>query len=598
MGATGKAAGAAPFGWRWIGRSVLLRRWQAATIIILTGISYAASLVVPISAQKAVDSIIAHRAGLDLAALAVLALGAIALEASVFRWQRSLVVDLGAFLDQRISRRAFTHLMRVRTDGAQFKSGDAINHFQQVTKIREFALRDIPAITFDAGGAIVSLALIFYYDIFIAIMLLVSPILIVMARKQISELERVFREYYELIGKRQNVLSETVGGIGTVKALALEGARTRRWEGATDEMLDAMREGMRLNNSFMLRAQIYSRSLSMAVLAVGCWRLYQGAITVGELMALQLLSGRITWPMIRAGDLYRVYQEVNIAISQVAGFLDQPREEAAVRPPLRRIGRGGIGFANVSLTYPGATRPALQDIDLTLPERGLVALVGRNGSGKSTLIRILLGLRRDYEGVVTIGGRDLRDYDPRWLRSRIGVVDQDVVLFSGTVRDNLAVGRHTPEARLREALAFSGALGFVDELAGGLGAELAEGGRSLSGGQRQRLSIARAMIRDPHIVLLDEPTAFLDAEAAVALERQFMEWGRDRLLLLVSHHLAATRNADRILVLDGGRLVGDGSHEHLLADVPEYASLWADYARSLQPAADQQLVRLGDGHPL
>ncbi len=162
MGATGKAAaGAAPFGWRWIGRSVLLRRRQAATIIILTGISYAASLVVPISAQKAVDSIIAQRAGLDLAALAVLALGAIALEASVFRWQRSLVVDLGAFLDRRISRRAFTHLMRVRTDGVQFKSGDAINHFQQVTKIREFALRDIPAITFDAGGAIVSLALIF-----------------------------------------------------------------------------------------------------------------------------------------------------------------------------------------------------------------------------------------------------------------------------------------------------------------------------------------------------------------------------------------------------------------------------------------------------
>jgi ABC-type bacteriocin/lantibiotic exporter with double-glycine peptidase domain len=346
-------------------------------------------------------------------------------------------------------------------------------------------------------------------------------------------------------------------------------------------MLGELRTAMRLHANFILWAQIFSRSLTLIVLFLGCLRLYQGAITVGELLALQLLAGRVTWPLIRAGDLYRVYKEVNIAIRQVGGFLDQPREQAAITPPLRHIGPGGVAFSRVSLTYPGAAHPALQDITLNLPERGVVALVGRNGSGKSTLIRILLGLRRDYTGTVTIGGRDLRDYDPRWLRSRIGVVDQDVVLFSGTVRDNLTIGRRVSEQRLREALLFSGALGFVEALPGGIDAELAEGGRSLSGGQRQRLSIARAMIRNPRIVLLDEPTAFLDAEAAVALERRFTEWGRDRLLLLVSHHLAATRNADRLLVLDAGRLVGEGSHERLLATTPEYASLWADYARSL-----------------
>ena len=156
----------------------------------------------------------------------------------------------------------------------------------------------------------------------------------------------------------------------------------------------------------------------------------------------------------------------------------------------------------------------------------MIALVGRNGSGKSTLIRILLGLRRDYSGTVEIGGRDLKDYDPRWLRSRIGVVDQDTVLFAGTVRENLTAAGRCAEPALRQALSFSGALDFVEALPGGLDAELSENGRSLSGGQRQRLSVARAMIREPRLMLLDEPAAFLDAEAAVALERQFAVWGR------------------------------------------------------------------------
>ncbi len=211
----------------------------------------------------------------------------------------------------------------------------------------------------------------------------------------------------------------------------------------------------------------------------------------------------------------------------------------------------------------------------------MIAIVGRNGSGKSTLIRILLGLQRNYVGSVEIGGRDLKDYDPRWLRSRIGVVDQDTVLFAGSVRDNLTSGRKLDEAALRESLRFAGALDFVEGLPGGLDTELSENGRSLSGGQRQRLSIARAMVRDPDFMLLDEPAAFLDAEAAVALEKRFAAFGRNRLMLVVSHHLAATRHADRILVLQGGRLVGDGTHDRLIQTVPEYASLWSDYVRSL-----------------
>ena len=169
------------------------------------------------------------------------------------------------------------------------------------------------------------------------------------------------------------------------------------------------------------------------------------------------------------------------------------------------------------------------------------------------------------------------------MRSRIGIVDQDTILFAGTVRDNIAGGiARADDARIDRALAFAGAQGFIGELPNGLETELEENGRNLSGGQRQRLAIARAVVRDPHLVLLDEPTAFLDAEAAVVLEKRLAAWGADRLLILVTHHLAAARNADAILVLDQGQLVGLGSHVTLLRECGPYAALWSDYARSLE----------------
>ncbi len=576
------AGGRLPFGWRWIARSLLLRRWQAVSMLAMTGVIYAVSLVFPVSTQKAVDTIIAGRAGLELAAFALAALLSIALEAALSYWRQRLVIELGTFLDRRISRRAFAHLLRLRIDGAGFRSGDAMNHFKQAEKIRDFVLFEIPRALFDFGGALVALAMCFYYDLFVGLSLvLTAPLLILAVSKQIGGFDALAESFYTSIGVRQNALAETVNGIATVKALAVEGARMRRWEATTDDMLGKFRALREAFRSFNLRAQIGARSVTLLVLAVGCWRLFEGRLTVGELVALQLLSGRITFPLMASSDFYRSYKDVDVAIRQIAEFLTQPNETAAVSPPLRYIGAGGIRLSHVSLAYPGGASPALDDVSVALPERGMIALVGRNGSGKSTLIRILLGLRRDYSGTVEIGGRDLRDYDPRWLRSRIGVVDQDTVLFSGTVRENLISGRKLEEAALREALRFSGAQDFVEALPGGLDAELSENGRSLSGGQRQRLSVARAMVRQPDFMLLDEPAAFLDAEAAVALEKQFVAWGRSRLMLVVSHHLAATRHADRILVLEAGRLVGDGPHDRLVQTVPEYATLWADYSRSL-----------------
>jgi ABC-type bacteriocin/lantibiotic exporter with double-glycine peptidase domain len=576
--------GARPFGWGWVWRSLRLRKWQMLAVFALTLAVYAAGLVFPLCTQQALDLIAAGNVSATLLWFGAAAVAAIGIEAALTSVRQRLEIRLTSFLNQRISRKAFLHLMRRRIDLGATPAGDAINRFQQADKVSSFVMQMAPHLIFDVGGALVSLLLMLYYDLLIGAVTLATAVAAsFLMRTQLFEIEALAEQHFKTQGKRQSQLAENVAGIVTIKALALEAQRFGQWNAVTETAIAATQrlhdQGRRLSVS----AFMVMRGINVIVLALGCVRMLRRELTFGELMALQLLAGRVISPLLWYGDMLRQYQEAKVALTELGRFLAEPREQPTVRPPRRRLGDGGIAVRNLTLRYAPNAKPALDAVSFTLPARGRFALVGRNGSGKSSLIRVLLGLQRGYTGDLTVGGHDLRHYDPRALRSRIGIVDQDTMLFSGSVRDNVAAGMAgADEARIREALTFAGALEFVEAMPMGLDAAIEENGRNLSGGQRQRLAIARAMVRDPRLVLLDEPTAFLDAEAAVALEQRLAAWGYDRLLILVTHHLAAARSADAILVLDQGRLAGHGAHAMLLHDCKPYATLWKYYVRSME----------------
>ena len=572
------------FDWAWVWRRLLLRKWHLAAVLLLTVCVYAAGLVLPIFTQRAVDIIAGGTASLELVWLATGALVAIILEAVLTSLRESLVIRLCSFLERRISRLAFLHLMRMRVDLGKFAAGDVLNRFQQGDKIPMFALQLVPQVVFGVGSAVVSMLLMFYYDAMIGlVMAMVVVASSAMLRKRLGRVDVLAEGHFKAYGERQSVLSESVTGLATIKALALETERFARWRAATDKVVSVWQEFCDQLRHFHVSARMATHVVTLIVLLLGCYRIVKHQLTFGELLALQLLAGRVVAPILSSADVFRQYQEAKVALTELGSFMAEPHERASIRPPVRELRRGGIAVRNLTLHYAPTARPALDNISFTLPRRGMFALVGRNGSGKSSLIRVLLGLQRGFAGDVVIAGYDLHHYDPRSLRSRIGIVDQDTILFAGTVRENIAGGiARADDARIDRALAFAGAQGFIGELPNGLETELEENGRNLSGGQRQRLAIARAVVRDPHLVLLDEPTAFLDAEAAVVLEKRLAAWGADRLLILVTHHLAAARNADAILVLDQGQLVGLGSHLTLLRECGPYAALWSDYARSLE----------------
>jgi ABC-type bacteriocin/lantibiotic exporter with double-glycine peptidase domain len=571
-------------GWAWVWASLRLRAWQLAALLALTIAAYAAGLVLPVLTQHAVDRIAEGTVSLDLLWLAAGAVAAIVVEAVFTSWRQRLVIRLGGFLSRRISRKAFLHLMRARLDVGKLPTGDVLNRFQQADKIPEFVFELFPQVVFDTGGAVVSVLLMFYYDALIgSATLLVTVISSVYLRRTLERMDTLADSHFTAYGERQNMLSESIVGIETIKLLALEGHRVARWTAATHKVVLTLQEQLDQLRRFTVGTEMITGGVSLIVLALGCYRILSHQLTFGELLALQLLAGRVVAPILSSGDFFRHYQDVKVALTELGRFMAEPREHAAIRPPVRELKDGGITARGLTLRYAPTSPPALDNVSFTLPPKGMFALVGRNGSGKSSLIRILLGLQRDFAGEVLIAGEDLRNYDPRWLRSRIGVANQDTTLFSDSIRQNIAGGfAGADTARIRSALALADAVGFVEATRDGLDTELEENGRNLSGGQRQRLAIARAVIRDPPMLLLDEPTASLDAEAALAIEQRIVAWGHDRLLILVTHHLAAARSADAILVLDQGRLVGFGTHAVLLGECASYTALWSDYVRSIE----------------
>lgn len=575
------------FGWTWLWRALLLRRKTMVLIVLTTGLIYATGLIIPLCTQQAIDSIFSHWEKMHLVILALIAVVAVVMEAVLSRWRQVLVMNLGTYLEKRISKYVFLQFMRMRSDREQLGSGNIINRFQQTAKVRDFILFRLPQCLFDFGAALIALSVMFYYDA--AIGIVVSVLAIIMGcflYAPIKNIRKKSAEMLKTMGTRQDVLSETAYGIDAVKALVLESYRMRLWNIATDRFLFALRQVLSLNQGVLVTTQLTARTISLLVVSIGCWQLLHHYLSVGQLVAVQMLTGRVTVPLLAGAAIYSSFRDTQAALNHIASFLKRPHETIPTRISgnlnnLKLSDSWNINLINLGYTYSDRDVPALDGITITLPKTGVIALIGENGSGKSTLAKILSGMQQDYTGEVWIGEQSLCEFSPRWWRKQVGTVLQDTVLFSGTIRRNLSIDPKISDDKIKEALEFAGALEFVLALPGGLDTELESSGRGLSGGQRQRLSIARAVISEPRLAIFDEPTAFLDAKAAVALEKRLTVWGKTRLLILVTHHLAAACQADQIIMLDAGKIIGQGTHQAMVKSVPEYTSLWSNYLRSL-----------------
>jgi len=392
-------------------------------------------------------------------------------------------------------------------------------------------------------------------------------------QKRIAPLYMAVRERVSILNGQ---LSNNLGGIATIKSFTAEEHERGRISGLSDDYRESNRDAISLSSAFVPLIRMVIVLGFIATLVFGGVLVVRGDLSVGAYSILVFMTQRLLWPLTRLGQTIDLYQRAMASTARVLDLLDTEStiKDGTLQLPFGQI-KGEVSFEDVSFEYSGHNMPVIHHLSLQVPAGETVALVGATGSGKTTLVKLLLRFYDIQKGFIRLDGQDVRDLRLTDLRRAIGFVSQDVFLFHGTVRENIAYGTFeaTPD-EIVEAAKIAEAHEFITELPQGYDTVVGERGQKLSGGQRQRLSIARAVLKDPPVLVLDEATSSVDNETEAAIQRSMERIIIGRTTIMIAHRLSTVRNADRIFVLERGILREHGRHEELVADNGIYANLW------------------------
>ncbi|WP_455598772.1 type I secretion system permease/ATPase [Cloacibacillus sp.] len=486
---------------------------------------------------------------------------------------RGYLTDLAASrTNTRLSADMMEQVMSMRSEARPASVGSMVNSIQGFDSVRSF-------ISSATVFAYVDLPFSIFFIIVIAVIAwpLAIPILIggllvlaeaVMVQKQMRELSETTNRASSL---KNATMVESLVAIESVKTQNLESTVQNRWE-KTVAHLEAANVKMRLLSSAVISwTQWINVTISIATMVIGVYLIRANAISMGSLIAAYMLSSRAMMPISRVAGLLMQYYSTSRSLSVLDDIMNKETEhEEGVTFLSRPDIAGGIQFRDVGFTYPEQERPALSALNFTVKPGEHVAIVGPIGSGKSTLFKLILKLFRQTEGSILIDGTDSRQMDPAELRRAVGVVPQEVMLFYGTLRDNLVMGNpYITDQALLQAIQISGVDGIVKNHPKGFDMQVGERGANLSSGQRQAVAIARAVLKNPSLLLLDEPTSAMDSGSEERVRHNLKIFARDKTLLLVTHRTALLDLTERVIVLDGGRIAADGPKEQILAALKE-----------------------------
>ncbi len=576
----GAAAEERSFGFSWFMQKLVPSRSLMRDIIIAAMCMNLMILAVPLFFQIILDKVLPNQALTTLTTISI-GVGILLVFDSIFNYLRNvLLAHVTRRFEQAISDELVEHLLSLPIDFFHKNaSGILLHRVNEANNVKDFLASRLFNTLLDMSAVVIFVPVLAIYSIpltaIVMILTLVAFSVLFFASKRFN---RQIRDVNAVEGRRKGYLVELIQGISTVKTLGIEQFAMRRWRRLS---IDYANRGFSVGQTSALARAIISgcqRSVPVLIGGVGVLLVLDHQMTVGALVAFNMIGNRVSGPLIQCASLLQDYQKAVLSLKLVGELMRTAPESVSgeLAAPLR----GDIEFDAVSFTYPGVAKPAVHSLSLKIEAGMTVGIVGRSGSGKTTLTRLLQKLYLPQAGVVRIDGQDIREIETRHLRTSIGVVQQDNYIFRGTVRENIALGY--PQASMDNvirAARMAGAHEFIQMLPHGYSTLLEENAHNLSGGQRQRLAIARAVISEPNLMIFDEATSSLDPESEAIVRESLRRIARGRTTLIITHRLSFVRDADRIIVLDNGEVVGVGKHEILLRQCRLYHDFWNQQAR-------------------
>jgi subfamily B ATP-binding cassette protein HlyB/CyaB len=566
------------FDFTWFLHAFLKYRHILGEVLIASFFLQIFALISPIFFQVMVDKVLVHR---GLSTLDVLVIGLVAL--SVFE---TVLTALRTYvfshttnrIDVELGARLFRHLLSLPLGyfGVR-RVGDSVARVRELENIRQFLTSSALTLVVDLVFTFVFIAVMAWYSLWLTAIVLASLPLYFGISALVTPLFRTrLNEKFRRGAENQALLVEAVTGVETIKSMAAENVMQRRWEEQLAGYVSASFAVTNLGNYASQAIQLISKLVTAGILFWGAKAVMNGNMTVGELVAFNMLAGRVAQPVLRLAQMWQDFHQTRLSIDRLGDILNTKPEQAsaASRTTLPAV-RGDIHFERLTFRYQVDGPEVLKSIDLHIPAGQVIGIVGSSGSGKSTLAKLVQRLYTAESGRVLVDGTDVSMVDPIWLRQQIGIVQQESVLFNRSVRDNIAL--IDPGMPIERVIAYAkraGAHDFIVKMPEGYDSMLAERGGGLSGGQRQRIAIARALAADPRILIFDEATSALDYESEHAIQQHMREICTNRTVFIIAHRLSTVRQCNRIIALENGQIVEDGSHDDLLRSNGRYATLY------------------------
>ena len=535
------------------------------------------ALVTPLFFQVVIDKVLVHRGISTLDVLVVGLLGLSLFESILATLRTYVFAHTTNRIDVELGARLFRHLLALPIGYFEARrTGDSVARVRELENIRTFLTSSALTLVVDLVFTFVFIAVMFYYSPLLSWIVVGSlPIYVTISVVLTPLFRRRLEEKFNRGAENQAFLVESLTGIETLKAMAVEPQMQKRWEEQLAGYVKASFSVLSLGNSASQAIQFLSKVVTAGILYFGAKAVIDGDMTVGELVAFNMLAGRVAQPVLRLANVWQDFHQARVSVERLGDILNsvpEPRSSAGASA-LPRL-RGAVQFDHVTFRYRIDGVPVLRDVSLDVRPGQVIGIVGPSGSGKSTLTKLVQRLYVPEAGRVLLDGVDIAAVDAAWLRRQVGVVLQENVLFNRSVRDNIALADPAmPMERIIAAAEMAGAHEFILQLPHGYDTMVGERGTSLSGGQRQRIAIARALVGDPRILIFDEATSALDYESERVIQDNMRRIAHGRTVLVIAHRLSTVRRADRIVTLEAGRLVEDGSHDDLIRSGGRYANL-------------------------